>query len=64
MARLSHEEAGQPLLTIEQAAGRAAAAVTPVAGQATLPLAEADGCVLAGDVVAPLPLPPLSLIHI
>ncbi len=60
MARLSHEEAGQPLLTIEEAAGRAAAAVTPVAERATLPLAEADGCVLAGDVVAPLPLPPFA----
>lgn len=60
MARLSAEEAGETLLTIEQAAALALAAVTPVGEPAALPLAEADGRVLAGDVVAPLPLPPFA----
>lgn len=59
MTQLS-ADAGGPVLTIEQAAARAAEQLTPVAGTQTIPLAAADGRVLAQDVVAPIGLPPFA----
>jgi molybdopterin molybdotransferase len=61
MAQLSRDsEAFGPLMTLEQAGERVAALVAPVAGEETVALAEADGRVLARDVVAPLDLPPFA----
>lgn len=59
MAQLS-ADAGGPVLTIEQAAERAAERIAAVAGTETVALAMADGRVLAQDVVAPLDLPPFA----
>lgn len=59
MAQLSADADG-PVLTIEQAAARAAEQVTAVAGTEIVPLAAADGRVLAQDVVAPVALPPFA----
>lgn len=61
MAQLSADaDAFGPMLTIEQAAERAAERITWVAGTETVPLAAADGRVLAADIVAPLDLPPFA----
>jgi molybdopterin molybdotransferase len=62
MAQLSDDcfAFGGPLLAIEQAVAIIAARVTAVPGVETVALAEADGRVLAGDVAAPLPLPPFT----
>ncbi|MBA4222339.1 gephyrin-like molybdotransferase Glp [Bosea sp. (in: a-proteobacteria)] len=59
MAQLSTHADGL-VLTIEQAAERAAERVAAVAGIETVALAAADGRVLAQDVVAPLDLPPFA----
>jgi len=59
MAQLSAHADG-PVLTIEQAAERAAERIAAVAGTETVALAVADGRVLAQDVVAPLDLPPFA----
>jgi len=61
MAQLSADaDAFGPMLTIEQAAERAAEHITAVAGSETVPLAAADGRVLAADIVAPVDLPPFA----
>ncbi|KQU54283.1 molybdopterin biosynthesis protein MoeA [Bosea sp. Leaf344] len=61
MAQLSADEAAfGALMSVEQAAERAFALVVPVPEVQTLPLADADGRVLAGDVVAALDLPPFA----
>lgn len=61
MAQLSADaDAFGPLLTIEEAADRAAGRVAAVAGVETVPLAAADGRVLAQDVAAPVDLPPFA----
>lgn len=61
MAQLSADaDAFGPLLTIEQAAERAAGRIASVAGVETVPLAAADGRVLAQDVAAPVDLPPFA----
>jgi molybdopterin molybdotransferase len=61
MAQLSADaDAFGPMLTIEQAAGHAAERIAAVAGSETVPLAAADGRVLAADVIAPLDLPPFA----
>jgi molybdopterin molybdotransferase len=61
MAQLSADaDAFGPMLTIEQAAERAAARIVAVSGIETIPLAAADGRVLAQDVVAPVDLPPFA----
>ncbi|MGX1787805.1 molybdopterin molybdotransferase MoeA [Bosea sp. NPDC055332] len=61
MAQLSADaEAFGPVLTIEQAAERAAQRIAAVAGTELVPLAQADGRVLAQDVVAPVDLPPFA----
>jgi molybdopterin molybdotransferase len=61
MAQLSADaDAFGPMLTIEQAAGHAAERIAAVTGSETVPLAAADGRVLAADVIAPLDLPPFA----
>ncbi len=61
MAQLSRDdEAFGALMTLEQAGERVAALVAPVGGTETVPLAAADGRVLADTVLAPLDLPPFA----
>lgn len=62
MAQLSRDEEafGGALMTLEEAGSRVAALVAPVAGTQVVTLAQADGRVLAEDVVAPLDLPPFA----
>ncbi len=62
MAQLSDDcfAFGGPLMAIEQAVAIIAARVAAVPEIETVSLAEADGRVLAGDVSAPLPLPPFT----
>ena len=61
MAQLSEDaKVFGPLMTIEQAAGLAAERISPVSGIETVPLAGADGRVLAADVAAPRDLPPFA----
>jgi molybdopterin molybdotransferase len=61
MAQLSADaDVFGPMLTVEQAAALAAERIVPVAGEQTVPLAAADGRVLAQDVVAPVDLPPFA----
>ncbi|MGH2677829.1 MAG: molybdopterin molybdotransferase MoeA [Actinomycetota bacterium] len=52
-------ETGAPLVPLDEARRRALALVTPLL-PADLPLRDAHGCVLAGDVVAPFDLPPFA----
>ena len=62
MAQLSDDcfAFGGPLMAIDQAVAIIAARVTPVQDIEAVALAEADGRILAGDVSAPLPLPPFT----
>lgn len=62
MAQLSRDDEafGGALMTLEQAGLRVAALVAPVTGVETIALAQADGRVLAQDLVAPLDLPPFA----
>ena len=60
MAQLSDDcfAFGGPLLSVEAAEALIAERIPPLAGEESLPLAEAAGRVLARDLRAPLPLPP------
>ncbi|HEV2553998.1 MAG TPA: gephyrin-like molybdotransferase Glp [Bosea sp. (in: a-proteobacteria)] len=61
MAQLSRDdEAFGALMTLEEAATRVATLASPIAGIETVPLAQADGRVLARDIAAPLDLPPFA----
>lgn len=62
MAQLSEDAKvfGGPLMTIEQAAALAAERISAVAESETMPLALADGRVLAVDIAAPRDLPPFA----
>lgn len=62
MAQLSDDSFafGGPLMSIEQAAALVGERVEPVSGTETVALAEADGRVLAEDVVAGIDLPPFA----
>jgi len=61
MAQLSADaDVFGPMLTIEEAAERAAERIAAVTGVETVPLAAADGRVLAQDVIAPIDLPPFA----
>ena len=51
---------GGPLMAIDQAVAIIAARVTAVQEIEAVALAEADGRILAGDISAPLPLPPFT----
>src|ERR1700744_982492 len=62
MAQLSDDcfAFGGPMMSVDDAVGIIAARVTPVRAVETIALAQADGRVLAGEVRAPLPLPPFT----
>ncbi|HEY0909868.1 MAG TPA: molybdopterin molybdotransferase MoeA, partial [Bradyrhizobium sp.] len=62
MAQLSDDcfAFGGPMMSVDDAVGIIAARVTPVRDIETVALAQADGRVLAGDICAPLPLPPFT----
>lgn len=62
MAQLSEDSFafGGPLMSIEQAAELAGRRIQPVDGTEQIALADADGRVLASDVVADLDLPPFA----
>ena len=57
MAQLTHPDAAAEVLTLAQASARIAALVVPVGRTETLPLARADGRVLAEPRVSPRDLP-------
>jgi molybdopterin molybdotransferase len=62
MAQLSSdlEAFGEPMRSMEEAADHIASALAPLAGEETVPLAQADGRVLAHDLVAAMALPPFT----
>jgi molybdopterin molybdotransferase len=62
MAQLSDDcfAFGGPMMSVDEAVGIIAARVTPVKEAETVALQEADGRILAGDISAPLPLPPFT----
>jgi molybdopterin molybdotransferase len=62
MAQLSDDcfAFGGPLLPVDEALAILAGRIGPVEGSESVPLAEADGRVLAGELIAPLPLPPFT----
>jgi molybdopterin molybdotransferase len=62
MAQLSDDcfAFGGPMLSVDEAVGIIASRVQAVGETETVPLVEADGRVLAHDIVAPLPLPPFT----
>jgi molybdopterin molybdotransferase len=62
MAQLSDDcfAFGGPMMSVDEAVGIIAARVTAVQDVETVPLAEADGRILAHDISASLPLPPFT----
>src|SRR6185436_17514826 len=62
MAQLSQDcfASGAPILSIDEAVAAIVARFSPVDGVETVPLTEADGRVLAEDLVATLQLPPFT----
>lgn len=60
MVRLGGGRSDSGLLTLDEAAADAVSRVHPVGGALELPLAEADGHMLAQAVVAPRDLPPFA----
>ncbi|MCA6123433.1 molybdopterin molybdotransferase MoeA [Bradyrhizobium sp. WSM 1704] len=60
MAQLSDDcfAFGGPMMSVDEAVAIIAARVRPVGESETVALLDADGRILAGDVAAPLPLPP------
>jgi len=62
MAQLSDDAFafGGPLMTVAEARALFLARLSPVVGTESVPLAQADGRVLASDLESPLPLPPFD----
>ncbi|WP_166298360.1 gephyrin-like molybdotransferase Glp [Bradyrhizobium sp. 2S1] len=62
MAQLSDDcfAFGGPMMSVDEAVSLIAARVSRVSDVETVRLAAADGRVLAGDIAAPLPLPPFT----
>jgi len=62
MAQLSDDcfAFGGPMMSVDEAVAMIAARVTAVREIETVSLAAADGRILAGDISAPLPLPPFT----
>ena len=48
------------MMTVDETVALIAARLQPLAGIEAVPLAEADGRILAADLVAPMPLPPFA----
>ena len=62
MAQLSDDcfAFGGPMMSVDEAVGIIASRVSAVQDVRTVPLNAADGRILAGDIFAPLPLPPFT----
>src|SRR5437660_1499041 len=62
MAQLSDDcfASSGPMMSVDEAVAIIAARVTPVREVETVALANADGRILARDILAPLPLPPFT----
>src|SRR3954451_8835725 len=62
MAQLSDDcfAFGGPMMSVDEAVAIIAARVAAVQEIETVDLRHADGRVLAGDIIAPLPLPPFT----
>src|ERR1700758_35082 len=62
MAQLSDDcfAFGGPMMSVDEAVRLITSRVAAVAGSERVALADADGRILAHDVVAPLPLPPFT----
>lgn len=62
MAQLSDDcfAFGGPMMSVDEAVALIAARLSPVAGHERVPVLDADGRILAADLVAPLPLPPFA----
>jgi len=62
MAQLSDDcfAFGGPMLSVDEAVAMITSRVTAIAETETVPLRDADGRVLAADLLAPLPLPPFT----
>ncbi|MEF2549793.1 gephyrin-like molybdotransferase Glp [Aurantimonas sp. A2-1-M11] len=62
MAQLSDDcfAFGGPMMTVDETVALIAARLQPLAEVETVPLAEADGRILAADVAAPIALPPFA----
>jgi molybdopterin molybdotransferase len=62
MAQLSDDcfAFGGPMMSVDEAVGIIAARVTAVHEVETVSIGQADGRILAGDIRAPLPLPPFT----
>jgi molybdopterin molybdotransferase len=62
MAQLSDDcfAFGGPMMSVDEAVGIITSRVRTVGEVEPVPLVEADGRILAGDVTAPLPLPPFT----
>jgi molybdopterin molybdotransferase len=62
MAQLSDDcfAFGGPMMSVDEAVAIIAARVSAVQDAETVPLNQADGRILAGDISAPLPLPPFT----
>ena len=48
------------MMTVDETVALIAARLQPLAAIEAVPLAEADGRILAADLVAPMPLPPFA----
>jgi molybdopterin molybdotransferase len=62
MAQLSDDcfAFGGPMMSVDEAVAIIAGRVTPVRDVETVEIAQADGRILAGNISAPLPLPPFT----
>ncbi|WP_370195665.1 molybdopterin molybdotransferase MoeA [Aurantimonas coralicida] len=62
MAQLSDDcfAFGGSMMTVDETVALITARLQPLAGIEAVPLAEADGRILAADLVAPMPLPPFA----
>lgn len=62
MAQLSDDcfAFGGPMLSVDEAVGIITSRVRAIGENQAVPLVEADGRILAGDLAAPLPLPPFT----
>src|SRR3954469_3339204 len=62
MAQLSDDcfAFGGPMMSVDEAVAIIAARVQPLQDTETVDLRNADGRILAADIVAPLPLPPFT----
>src|SRR5438552_10455426 len=62
MAQLSDDcfAFGGPMMSVDEAVGLITTRVTPVVDVETVTLADADGRILAKDILAPLALPPFT----